>query len=611
MKYKLLLVLLFFLFTVEYALADGLTGGIIIDAPESYNIKIKCEANRPGISCIGAWIDQVDDSHKCIIQEWDGNYAVFKCGQYFYTHFAICDVFSGSGCTGGPISQQFTVGVASTTSTTTLTTTSLPSSSTTTQPQSSSTTSTTSTTISTCSSPTSGVQLTVTAASGLHLRSSPAGNPILIMPFNSIVTSLGECIIAQYSGTTYNWYKIRYQSLDGWSTSNWLQQTGATTTSTTISATTTSILSTTSTTQPPGVTTTSTITSSTSTTVHSTTTTINNPYNCPSKTDCGKCIEGGYGFSTSCGWCKGAGSAGECKLGTKDGPNDRSCTKTDWAWGLYDCDSAAATTTTIPSQTTTTVIIPGRIIKRCGVKYVHDIQVPQAGKFFYINQDDLIMCRYDNGIEASPKFLVSTGTDANTTDVNLLNNAPLTKYLGEYYYDPFKLYSDYTWRWQSGYFVHSQTYVYNANHERVYLGTKNVGPFEVVGTCRISHGCIWLSKDDIITFTNWVNEGDSTKVIGSVSSNPPKSPDCSKYTPPKVATSISAPAKIPEGNSFNSEFSGCSSGLAVVRDKENTVSKVVFGYDSITTTPTGKGDIDSYLICFNPPLVRSSTTQVT
>lgn len=102
-----------------------------------------------------------------------------------------------------------------------------------------------------CIAPQSGKKLVVTATEGLNLRSTPGGSLIILMPFNSIVISKGECALKKYNGVDYIWYKINYNGEDGWAVSNWLsevQETPISATTTTQSGyfqTTTTILTTT------------------------------------------------------------------------------------------------------------------------------------------------------------------------------------------------------------------------------------------------------------------------------------------------------------------------------------------------------------------------------
>lgn len=246
----------------------------------------------------------------------------------------------------------------------------------------------------------------------------------------------------------------------------------------------------------------------------------------------------------------------------------------------------------------------------------HRIEIPTKGKFFYINQDDLIMCRYENKVEVSPRFLVSTGTDATPTNVNLLNNKPLTKYLGEFnygkMYTPYKLYSDFTWQWQGDYFIHSPTYKYDEGGNRVYINAQRGWlSNEIPGGCRISHGCIWLNLEGIEKFKEWVDgAGSPSDVIGSISSTY-SSIDCSKESPPRLGSAtVSSPFTTSTGASFTSTFSDCSMGIAVIEGAGEPEIKLITGSDSITITPTETGEVKTHLICFNPKTNAIKSTSV-
>jgi hypothetical protein len=55
---------------------------------------------------------------------------------------------------------------------------------------------------------------------------------------------------------------------------------------------------------------------------------------CIHHTDCGSCVSDDTQAGGACGWCK---SKSTCAHGTQDGPDDGSCTTSDWAWKLGQC----------------------------------------------------------------------------------------------------------------------------------------------------------------------------------------------------------------------------------------------------------------------------------
>ncbi|MBL7170099.1 MAG: peptidoglycan DD-metalloendopeptidase family protein [Candidatus Aenigmarchaeota archaeon] len=279
MKYRAFLFLVLSLLMLNSVFGEGITE-IDVDASDPLNIKIKCLATSNTLDCIGAYVD--DGSHTCDWGYWEGNYAVFNCHEYAFgtTHTANCFTFEAlihKDCTGS-FSQEFIVGGQTSTTTTTIegdppcssfsgasceieccpggkigylgryqcgtneyccrlgnclgTTT------TTTQTPTTTTISDSCTPANfpICNSPYHGAQLITT--DDLNLRTCP-GNSSLITTISTglIVTSLGECRVASYGGITYNWYKIRYQSEEGWSASNWLEGIGGTTTSVTTTTT--------------------------------------------------------------------------------------------------------------------------------------------------------------------------------------------------------------------------------------------------------------------------------------------------------------------------------------------------------------------------------------
>jgi len=172
-------------------------------------------------------------------------------------------------------------------------------------------------------------------------------------------------------------------------------------------------------------------------------------------------------------------------------------------------------------------------MNKCGN---HDVSLP-SGKSFYISQDELIMCTYNDGRKVK-EYPVSTGADATLTDVKLLNNRPLEYYvMDQFWYKDWKCYADYVWSWGRGmYLIHGPPYDLEEG-EKKYYSFNGWGGLEVAGNCRSSHGCIRLGPDDIKDFTDWIREGDGdpTKVIGFISDNP-KSPDCAKACIPSCRT---------------------------------------------------------------------------
>ncbi|MEM5792897.1 MAG: NosD domain-containing protein [Candidatus Aenigmatarchaeota archaeon] len=81
-------------------------------------------------------------------------------------------------------------------------------------------------------------------------------------------------------------------------------------------------------------------------------------YKCQDYKDCRTCLDCGdfkcYGILHSCGWCKNTNT---CHMGTSSGPDDGSCSKSQWTWDYSECPTSMLTTpeATLPITTSHTV----------------------------------------------------------------------------------------------------------------------------------------------------------------------------------------------------------------------------------------------------------------